>query len=214
MAARTPLSATAAAMVYYSLLPELQGDVKPAAAAPPQSFTHGTYELRRSAHLGTLTISRRFICCCLDLPLKDLGRALGVSFTTVKKLRTWSGLPCWPRRSILVGKFAFLSFAQIQTLRRQYIACLDKDAPLRHVLQRVERLVCGLPLEPPPADRPRAAEPAPGPLSVLDELTDADWEGLPIFTEEELDALCPRCPDRAPAPDPDAGIPWGGAFAF
>jgi hypothetical protein len=78
------------------------------------------------------------------------------------------------------------------------------------VLQRVDRLVCGLPLEPPAARPPSPAAPAPAAPSVLDELTDADCE-LPIFTEEELDQLC--LPYAEHKPDQDDGLccPWDGS---
>ena len=92
METRTPLTSTAAALIFSTCFPDAQAD----APKLPVAVGLPTYELKRGAR-PTLVITRRFICCCLDLPLKDLGRALGVSFTTVKKLRTWSGLPCWPR---------------------------------------------------------------------------------------------------------------------
>jgi hypothetical protein len=117
-------------LIFSTCFPDAQAD----APKLPVAVGLPTYELKRGAR-PTLVITRRFICCCLDLPLKDLGRALGVSFTTVKKLRIWSGLPCWPRRSIQVGKFPFLSFGHIRALRRQNMSCFDKDA--HHVVGRV-----------------------------------------------------------------------------
>ena len=206
METRTPLTSTAAALIFSTCFPDAQAD----APKLPVAVGLPTYELKRGAR-PTLVITRRFICCCLDLPLKELGYALGISFTTVKKLRIWSGLPCWPRRSIQVGKFPFLSFSHIRALRRQYMSCFDKDAPLLHVLQRVDRLVCGLPLEPPSTRPPSPAAPAPQPPSVLDELTDADCEGLPIVTEEELDQMCIPYAEQRPAPDGGLFCPWDGS---
>lgn len=147
---------------------------------PKRTFHEHFYELRRTSG-PPLRITRQLLYCFYDLPLSNLGVALEVCLTTVKKLRVWCGLTQWPCLAIRYGQHPTLTADAIATLRSEVIARLDpvREAGAVRILQRADRLSRGLP----------ADEPPPLPASQ-EELTEEDLAHLPaLHSDQDLD-LC------------------------
>ena len=167
---------------------------------PKRTFHEHFYELRRPSG-PPLRITRQLLYCFYDLSQSNLGIALEVCLTTVKKLRVWCGLAQWPCLAIRHGQHPTLTGAAIATLRSEVIARLDPvlEAGAVRILRRAERLAAGQPADDPP--------PLPAPV---EELTEADLACLPPFDGEgaELDlsddGLLPWLSDFS---DLDA-LPW------
>ena len=161
---------------------------------PKRTFHEHFYELRRPSG-PPLRITRQLLYCFYDLSLANLGLALEVCLTTVKKLRVWCGLTQWPCLAIRYGQHPTLTADAIAALRSEVIARLDpaREASALRILLRAERLSRGLPAdEPPPL-------PAPAPC---EELTEADLACLPpLHADQDLD-LCD-----------DGLLPWLSDFS-
>ncbi len=144
---------------------------------PKRTFHEHFYELRRPSG-PPLRITRQLLYCFYDLSQPNLGVALEVCLTTVKKLRVWCGLAQWPCLAIRHGQHPTLTGAAIATLRSEVIARLDpvREAGAVRILRRAERLAAGLPADEPP--------PLPAAPAAVEELTEADLACLPPFDGE------------------------------
>ena len=207
----TPVDAFAFAVAAAAAAP------KPMRGCPPSRHNAPVchpdyYELKRPSH-PALRVTRHIISCVMDLHLKQVAEAFGISFTTIKKMRIWSGLQFWPRKQICSGRYPSFSFECIRAMRQGTMGSLDpeRDADLLAVLRRAERISRGMPAE-------EASDASSSSDADAHTLTDADLEGLPLFTEAELDELArPLSPSTAEvlSLDDDCGDdgllgPWGG----
>lgn len=88
-----------------------------------------------------------------DLSVTQLCAAMRISLTTAKKIRAWSGLPCWPRVAILAGRCPGLSAPGIACGRLQMMTCAreNDDMAAYEVLVRAHLSLCPDAFDPIPA---------------------------------------------------------------
>ena len=73
-----------------------------------------------NSRFAVYSLSREMVQCFFDIPFVDAARVLGVSVSTLRHIRDWTGHSCWPFKCIVEDRFE-LKREDIVRLRLLYI---------------------------------------------------------------------------------------------